>query len=78
MQICIKPFQLHHQKINAKSLKLTYKIIKPQPNNIDVSKILSARVLFMIKFTQEVTIETLVTINDESSNNINIKNNYGV
>ena len=57
-------------------LKLTYKRVKPRPNNIDFSKIRSARVLFAVKFTQAVTTETLVINIDESSINRNLKNNY--
>ena len=57
-------------------LKLTYKRVKPRPNNIDFSKIRSARVLFAVKFTQAVTTETPVINIDESSINRNLKNNY--
>ena len=51
----------------------TFKSVKPRPNNIDLNKVQSYRKLFAIRFTQEITTNTLIIKIDESAINRNLE-----
>ena len=57
-------------------LNLTYKRVKPRPNNVDFNKINASRKLFVIKFSKLIKIYSLVINIDEVSINRHIKSNY--
>ena len=64
------------RKLMKDELNLSYKKIKSRPNNVDFSKIRSARILFAIKFAKFINKNTLILNLDESSINRSIKNDY--
>ena len=57
-------------------LNLTYKRVKPRPNNVDFNKVNASRQLFAIKFSKLVKISSLVININETSINRHIKSNY--
>ena len=57
-------------------LNLTYKRVKPRPNNVDFGKIKACRQLFAIEFSKLVEKSSLVINIDETSINRHIKSNY--
>ena len=57
-------------------LNLTYKRVKPRPNNVDFNKINESRQLFAIKFSKLIKISSLVINIDETLINRHIKSNY--
>ena len=64
------------REIMKNDLNLTYKRIKPRPNNIDFNKVKACRQLFAIKFSQLLSSSSLVINIDETSINRHIKNNF--
>ena len=57
-------------------LNMSYKRVKPRPNNIYLNRVKAVRKLFVINFLQDVTIKSLIINKDESSINRHIKTNY--
>ena len=62
--------------IMKNDLNLTYKRVKPRPNNVDFGKIKACRQLFAIEFSKLVEKSSLVINIDETSINRHIKSNY--
>ena len=56
-------------------MRLSYKKIKPRPNNVDLTKLYFIRSLFAVKLAQSLTEETLLINLDQSSINRNIRIN---
>ena len=63
------------QKFMKSSMRLTYKKVKPRPNNINLCKLEMIRVLFSIKITKLLNDSTLVINMDQSSINRHMKSN---
>ena len=55
---------------------LSFKQVKPRPNNIDLDGIKYIRLLFWIEFLKQISPDTLIINVDESSINRHIKVNY--
>ena len=55
-------------------MNLSYKRIKPKPNNIDLVKLDLIRLQFAVKLAKSLNEETLTINLDQSSINRNIKN----
>ena len=56
-------------------MKLTYKRVKPRPNNVDLSKLNWIRKLFSVKIAKSLSETTLVINMDQSSINRNMRSN---
>ena len=56
-------------------LNLSYKIVKPRPNNIEIEKLNCIRAVFAFKFADILDETTLVINIDQSSINRHIKAN---
>ena len=55
---------------------MSYKRVKSRPIKINLKKINNIRSLFTVKYLKEVSTETLMINEDESSLNREIKSNY--
>ena len=64
------------RKIMKCEMNLTYKKIKPRPNNVDLSMVNAKRQLFAIKFANFIEKDTLLINIDETWINRQIKNAY--
>ena len=63
------------RKIMKNKLNLSYKKVKPRPNNIDMNKLKLIRALFAFKFAKLLNEDTLIINIDQSSINRHIKSN---
>ena len=55
---------------------MSFKKIKPRPNNIDFDILKASRQLFAVKFIQPITVQTIVINIDEILFSRSIQNNY--
>ena len=59
-----------------KQIGLSFKKVKPRPNNIDICRVKIIRKLFVFKLTKLISYKTLVINIDESSLNRRISTQY--
>ena len=57
-------------------LRMSFKKVKPRPNNIDFDILKASRQLFAVKFTQLMTAQTIVINIDKTLFSRRIQNNY--
>ena len=69
-----KPYFI--RKLMKSELNLTFKKVKPRPNNVNFDFLKASRQLFAVKFSQFISEDTLVINIDETSINRHIKTSY--